>query len=70
MIANNFSHCSKSTNFILFKSLFQISTFVVFGYRIEPTCEQLRYTYHAIAYNKAYRILMNYKRQNSASLML
>ena len=43
---------------------FQISTLVVFGYRIGPICEQIK-----VAYNNAYRIVMKYKHLNSASLM-
>ena len=44
--------------------MFQISTLVVYGYRIGPTCEKLK-----VAYNNVYRIVMKYRRRNSASLM-
>ena len=42
MIANDVSHFSKAIKIIYLNRSFKISTLVVFGYRIGPTCEQLR----------------------------
>ena len=64
MIANNFSHCSKATNIILFNSfvsnIYHSSIWL-------PNMINMRQI--KVAYNNAYRIVMKYKRRNSASLI-
>ena len=64
MIANNFSHCSKATKIILFKSF--VSNIYLSSIWL-PNRANMRKI--KVAYNNAYRILMKYKRRNSASLM-
>ena len=61
MIANNVSHCSKSTNIILFKSF--ISNIYISSIWL-PNRTNMRTI--KVAYNNAYRIVMKYKRRNSA----
>ena len=63
-ISYNFNHCSKDTQIILFK------TFVSNIYlSIIWTPNRYCMAKLNIAYNNAYRIVMNYRRRNSASLM-
>ena len=64
MIANNFSHCIKATKIILFKSF--VSNIYLSSIWL-PNRANMRKI--KVAYNNAYRIVMKYKRRNSASLM-
>ena len=64
-ISYNFNHCSKDTKSILF------NTFVSNIYKISSIWIPNRYCTAKlnIVYNTAYRIVMNYRRRNSASVM-
>ena len=64
MIANNFSHCSKATKIILFKSF--VSNIYLSSIWL-PNRANMRNI--NLAYNNAYCIVMKYKRRNSALLM-
>ena len=64
MIANNFSHCYKVTKIILFKSF--ISNIYLSSIWL-PNNTKMRKI--KVAYNNAYRIVMKYKRLNSASFV-
>ena len=64
MIANYFSHCSKATKIIQFKSF--VSNIYLSSIWL-PNRANMRKI--KVAYNNAYRIVMKYKRRNSASLM-
>ena len=64
MIANNFSHCSKATKIILFKSF--VSNIYLSSIWLPNRANMQKIK---VAYNNAYRIVMKYKRRNSASLM-
>ena len=64
MIANNFSHFYKATKIILFKS-FILNIYLSSIWLPNRTKMQNI----KVAYNNAYRIVIKYKRRNSASLM-
>ena len=64
MIANNFSHCSKDTKIILFKSF--VSNIYLSSICL-PKWTNMRKI--KVAYNNTYRIVMKYKLGNSAPLM-
>ena len=63
MIANNFSHYSKATKIILFKS-FVSNIYLSIWLPNRANMRNIK-----VAYNNAYRIVMKYKHRNSASLM-
>ena len=68
MIANKFSHCSKATKIILFKSfvsnIYLSSIWLPIWLPNRANIRKIK-----VAYNNAYRIVMKYKRRNSASLV-
>ena len=63
-ISYNFNHCSKDTQIILFKTC--VSNIYLSSIWIPNRYCMAKLN---IAYNNAYRIVMNYRRRNSASLM-
>ena len=64
MNENKVSHCSKATKIILFKSF--ISNIYITSIWL-PNRTIMRTI--KVAYNNAYRIVMKYKRRNSASFI-
>ena len=64
MITNNFSHCSKATKIILFKSF--VSNIYLSSIWL-PNRANMRKI--KVAYINAYHIVMKYKHRNNASLM-
>ena len=64
-ISYNFNHCSKDTQIILFKTV--VSNTYLSSIWITNRYCMAKFN---IAYNNAYRIVMNYRRRNSASLMI
>ena len=63
-ISYNFNHCYKDTKIILFKTF--VSNIYLSSIWIPNKYCMAKLN---IAYNNAYRIVMNYRRRNSASLM-
>ena len=64
MIANIFSHCSYANKNILFKSFISNIYHSSIWLLNRTNMRKIK-----VAYNNAYRIVLKYKRRNSASLM-
>ena len=65
MIANHFSHCSKATKIILFKSFISNIYLSSIWLPNRTTMRKIK-----VAYNKAYCIVMKYKHRNALLMFL